>query len=327
MNDDAFLDALQGALGVPDDLELGHDLRACLLAAAIQAPASAAAQNVVPFQQATPLERNAFDWLMGEREAGRELLAEMISSPPLLVAMDADRYFLRSLRASLRKPALATQRTARRRPVSAVAAIAALLLISAVPFWKSSIRPAAPAGIAAQVAAGAVPVSETVLRPPAAESSNPIAVVAVQDREIVERHKPAPAASASILEEMPPSLVAGAGCSIAADDAHDWEAVKAAVIPEAGPAATIPALWASAEPTPETALASNDTSLKERTVGYLPGTTLEGRLPNEALYFSSGYAADGSIPEPSGGLPVLVGFMVLLLHRFRRKIPAGQHLI
>lgn len=324
MEEDPFLELLQGALEVPDDLTLGSSAREQLLAAA--AAARGAGDKIIPFTAPSSLERDAFDWLVGERPAGSALLTEIISSPRLQSSLEEDRRFLKSLRESLRRPA-AVSRTTARRPLSTVAAIAALLLISAIPAWKALPHPSSTAeSLTAAAAPGSV-ASVSTLTPRSApqrmEAPHLAASDTVSAPSVVAVRNP-PKSTPKEIVSVPPTLVAGAGCSIAATD-PGWKAsiTSMAAMPS-GPETAIAWKETSAEAAPESALAVNSLT-REKAAGYFPGMASNFNFDNNMLLVSRGEGGDLSIPEPSGAVPVMVGFMILLMHRFRRRLPKAHH--
>ncbi|MDB6078780.1 MAG: hypothetical protein JWO82_2527 [Akkermansiaceae bacterium] len=326
MNEDPFLELLQGALEVPDDLTLGPSARSQLLAAA--AAARDANEKIVSFPRASSVEQEAFDWLAGERTAGSALLGAIIASPGLQVSLEEDRRFLRSLRQALRHPVAASRTTARRRPASTFAAIAALLLISAIPAWKVIPHSGGGRLAAAPAPASPAPVLAVFHREDRRDlSSNPASSGRrSSDPGAAGATRPASAASQSLSGEansLPPSWIAGAGCSIAATD-PDWQASRPEMvsIPQG---AEMPLAWDRVtDPAPESsALAANDS--REKAAGYFPGMSTDLHLDNSLLFASRGDGEELSIPEPGGAAPVMVGFMILLMHRFRRRFPKEYH--
>jgi hypothetical protein len=123
---DSFESLLENALSAPD-LELGHEMRRRLLAAAAPA-AKTPPENVVSFEVPDPDAAAGFDWLVGDAPATRPLIRRMSLDPGFFTMLDDERRFLRSLRRSLRKPAAVAPK---RRSHAVIAAAAAVLALAA----------------------------------------------------------------------------------------------------------------------------------------------------------------------------------------------------
>lgn len=319
-----FEDFLEDALGGPEDLELGHEMRRRLLEAAV-AGESVPDENVVRMERPDPEEAEGFDWLLGEAPASEKLMVRMIQDPLFLDSLDGQRGFVVALREALRRTAAATALPSRRRrwlPAAILSAAAALAVTTGLVLFKPTAD--TPELTAEVVAAPAVEVP--VLRPPAK------AITALVDSpETEDSSEPTPFAS-EIAGASPPALadLGGTGRSVELDDP--------ALLPELAGALQLPG-EESSMPAPLLAM------LRER--GVVSGGSSESddgslllargpSFPHVGGFGGFGFGGDGlgialtgpgrggggkdgSIPEPGGALPVMIGFMVLLLRRPRRQ--------
>lgn len=321
---DPFEDFLEDALGGPEDLELGHEMRRRLLEAAVAGEA-VPDENVVRMEHPDPEETEGFDWLLGEAPASEKLMVRMIQDPLFLDSLDGQRGFVVTLREALRRTAAATALPSRRRrwlPAAILSAAAALAVTTGLVLFKPSAD--TPELTAEVVEAPAVEVP--VLRPPAK------AITALVDSPGTEdSSEPAPFAS-EIAGASPPALadLGGTGRSVEPDDPAMMPQLAGALeIPgEDGdmPAPLLAMLRESgvvSGDSPEgddgsLALLASGPSFPH--VGEFGGFGFGGDGPGISFTGPTGGGGkDGSIPEPGGALPVMIGFMVLLLRRPRRQ--------
>lgn len=144
---DPFEQLLESALSGPD-LELGHESRRRLLAAAAR-PVSETG-NIVRFTVPDPDAESGFAWLAGESPVTRPLARRMTSDGGFLRMLDDERRFLRSLRSSLRQPPAcpAAGPPSRRGWIAACAAA----LVAAAGAWWFSMPVARPGASSTEVA-------------------------------------------------------------------------------------------------------------------------------------------------------------------------------
>lgn len=324
---DPFESFLEDALSGPDDLDLGHEMRRRLLEAAV-AGDSVAKENVVPFERPDPEIAAGFDWLVGETPATRPLMERMIRDSGFLDMLDGERSFLHTLRASLSQPAAAaaTMAPGRRRfmPFATISAAAALALAAGTVFFNRGdtgvatpvVVSSGPAGTGASgspVVAGAGPALEIASNSIGIAPSVvvlPAPVVPAPVPLIVPGNPGFPADESPVIAHL-----GGSGQSLPADD------------PLLAPAGDIslPALAESAQ------LVANDLSLSpddsSQSIASLSNTGSLWRVGgmDSTISFATGpsfgFNTDkaGSIPEVGGALPVMIGFMVLLMRRPHRR--------
>ena len=324
---DPFEDFLEDALGAPD-LELGHETRRRLLEAAVASDAISGDGKVVRMDRPDPAEVAGFDWLMGESPASEAVMGRLIEDPDFLEALDGQRRFIRVLRDSLRRTAAAAVAVpARHRrwvPAAVLSAAAALAMTTGIlMFSRSAPEPAAAVAMADDTPAGAGaaapgPTTATVVPLPVAakEKNSPLA-------------DPASPASAPFAPEpasaSPPALadLGGSGRSVEPDDPAIVPQLEVAMESAEGEPEPPEALLASLGETDESEgmlVADGHDAL-----AMINGRSFSWPMDDSNAFGGSGATGpadpgDGSIPEPGGALPVMIGFMLLLLRRPRRQM-------
>lgn len=322
---DSFEDFLEDALGGPDDLELGHDMRRRLLEAAV-AGGPFSDGKVVRIDRPDPDETEGFDWLVGEAPASEKLILRMIQDPVFLDSLDHQRGFILTLREALRRTAAATAVSGRRRrwlPAAVISAAAALAMAAGIAVFK----PAAKAPEATAAIAGAPSVAGAEQRPAFK------ALAALEESpDTPASGEPSPFAS-GIAGVAPPASAdpGGTGRSVEADDPL--------MVPQLADALEMPAEESSI-PAPLLAVlgeggasqnAGEGDGLQPLLAGgpvilgqdHFGGFGMPGEGPGPALTGPVDGPDDETIPEPGGVLPVMIGLMVLLLRRPRRERAAG----
>ncbi|WP_367871676.1 hypothetical protein [Luteolibacter sp. Populi] len=324
---DPFEDFLEEALGTPD-LELGHDMRRRLLQAAVADEKTGPLDNVIAMDRGDPDLTAGFAWLVGEAPATSTLMGRMVADQTFLETLDGERYFLRTLRASLRCRTAATVPPARRTwiPAVAMSAAAALALAAGALFWSPAQAPAtavattgssAPAGRGETTASATPPAVSTAL-----ESSGTAAAPGSPATENIASldlpSLPEPRGTGRSLDPGDPLLTGPRF-----DTALALAAAEA-IVPEPILATLGGGMAGGYDSTgdPEMALASLSGTSSAFTVGGM-STLGGGRGGSSAtgpslIGSGDGGGRDGSIPEPGGALPVMLGFLILLLKRPKR---------
>ncbi|WP_035605679.1 hypothetical protein [Haloferula sp. BvORR071] len=340
---DPFEDFLEDALGAPD-FELGHEMRRRLLAAAVAGDTAAVTcDNVVPMDRADPDAAAGFAWLVGEAPASTALMSRMAADHTFLETLDSERCFLRTLRAALRRSAAAAVPAPARRswvPAAAMSAAAVLALAAGAIFWSPGSQPATATAVAA--AEPALDRASSAPDPGLFSAEKP-ALISSATPDSGDSGASAAGGAASLPEAELAGLKLpahpepqGTGRSVALDDPL-LEAVQ--------PLGSALAFAAKDEVLPEPMLAMlggglNDSgsgigmdSSSEGMLASLSGNSMHsftggmgsiggGGLPNgAALIGSTGPTGgkEGTIPEPGGALPVMIGFLILLLRRPARQ--------
>ena len=324
---DPFEDFLEEALGTPD-LELGHDMRRRLLQAAVAGERPAPLDNVIAMDRGDPDLCAGFAWLVGEAPATSTLMGRMVADQTFLETLDGERYFLRTLRASLRCRPAAVVPPARRTWVPAVAmsAAAAFALAAGSLFWSPAEKPAtavATTGSSAPAAGGKAPGSSTPLKVTTALASGGSAAApgspAPEDIASLELPSlPEPRGTGRSLDPGDPLL---AGPQL---DTALVLAAAEAIVPEPI-LATLGGGMAGGYDSagePEMALTSLSGTSSFFSMGGMgsPGGARGSSTTDPSLIGTNGPGGGGdiSVPEPGGALPVMLGFLILLLKRPKR---------
>ena len=321
---DPFEDFLEGALGTPD-LELGHDMRRRLLQAAVAGEKTATHGNVISMDRGDPDHAAGFAWLVGEAPATPALMGRLVADRTFLETLDGERYFLRTLRASLRRSPAAVIPPARRTWVSAVAmsAAAALALAAGALFWSPAQRPVTAVATSGPAAGEKATGAATPLEIPAAlagESTASPGAPATGDAPFLELPSlPEPRGTGRSLDPGDPQL---AGPQL--DTALALAAAEA-IVPKPILATLGGGMAGEYGDTaePEAALASLSGTSSPFSAGGMNGFG-GGRGSRSVDTSLVGGDQENSIPEPGGALPVMLGFLILLLKRPKRSKDSAQ---
>ena len=322
---DPFEDFLEDALGGPD-LELGHEMRRRLLEAAV-AGETIADGNVVRIDRPDPAETAGFDWLVGEAPATGELMGRIVEDPAFMESLDGQRGFILTLREALRRTAIAAAavpvRRRRRVHAAVLSAAAALamttgILISNKPAAPPAENLAASAGTAAPV----VPAVRTPAKPiVAAEAISPDTTPAAPAPVplipgIASASPPAladPGGTGRSIDPGDPALVPQLGAAF--DDGVGQESLPVPILAMLG--GTSGGFGEDAASLP--LLAGGPSSWSEGGMNGFDRVGAAGTGPGVSLVGPGGGRDKGSIPEPGGALPVMIGLMLLLLRRPQRE--------
>lgn len=335
---DPFEDFLEEALGGPE-LELGHEMRRRLLEAAV-AGERVRPDNVVPMDRSDPDETAGFAWLVGESTATPALMGRMIADQVFLETLDGERSFLRTLRASLRRSsAAAVAPPARRQRLATVAmsAAAALALAAGAIFMNGlgqkpatavAVAPAAQAGPAAP--GGAAEVAAATPAPVTADSATGGSSGGVS---LPGGGLPDDSGLGKLeLADLPEHGGTGRSVDLGdpmleiprLQDALAFEA-KESILPEPVLAMLGGGLEGGAlHGGTDGALASLGGEFSSFSMGGAGsfGSGMQSASGGMATLTGpgrNGGGKEGTIPEPGGAMPVMLGLLVLLLKRPRRE--------
>lgn len=327
---DPFLPMLEEALAMPD-LELGHEMRHRLLAAAVSQDQAPAGGNVVPFVKQDG-EADAFQWLVGEREADHALMLRLTEDAGFFTAVSHERRFLHTLRRSLRTqipvpaevasvpaPVTAIPRRSYRAMAGAVAALLALWLglkaFDGVPGTSSG-----------ELAVHAPALSPAASRPPAA--AHPVA-----DEGMVAKVAPLVRGRVKVSPAQEDSETPRVGEAITAtvespDDAGTTPLLEIAQAEKIAAkelfGGTVAQAFAALPGDVENGLVASTGEIEGAQQspdwGFWNNSLASNSLRGDGSF---SYVSDGdgslAVPEPGGAVLFSIGGVLLLIRRRRKK--------